>query len=605
MKKLLLFLPLLVLSVDANASIAYGTLNNFDTVNDTGVEAHGFEIEIEGKLSTDITYTYDYNHYGKPRIYTDPALPNRVFIRYESLKDASGKFTAYTAVPSAPIPATQGHQCTNPNVNFGCEHFGVGYYGNAGIVKYNWLIEDVPGSGNLVHGPAVDVATPTWIYNPPFQNQPAQVIAKIVAPPEPPEIEDPKIEFGDAVWVKQIITTSHNNNPVELKDLVSDDPDDPDDKNWRNGEPLEPPEIEIKWEIQQKEFKNLVNGGDNNEKEGEPEDLPNGDEVITRRYEFYEYIGPFKDSNEIRCDKWKDRWTDGNWTADEIANLKPECQDPLDNSKPLEVVGNYIGAQMAAFNAEVPFGLIDNVQDGTVGEAYPDRTIVVGGNTPYVTMVISGALPDGLSINPTTGVLSGTPTQYGVFTFKVEATDTPLDPNKAISKEYTVKIVGPANPPISLINNIPDGKVAEAYPASALVAGGNMPYVTTIKSGALPDGLKIDSATGVLSGTPTKSGDFTFTVEATDTSNPDIGLVAETVSKGYMLKIIGPVIPKGDLDADGDVDSNDLTLMRGKFGQPVDPNGPYDMNGDGKINVIDFRTAILLCTRPKCAVDVK
>ncbi|MBK9317302.1 MAG: hypothetical protein IPM55_24095 [Acidobacteria bacterium] len=48
-------------------SIAYGTLNNFDCVNDTGVEAHGFDIELEGIHSKDITYTYDYNHYGVPK----------------------------------------------------------------------------------------------------------------------------------------------------------------------------------------------------------------------------------------------------------------------------------------------------------------------------------------------------------------------------------------------------------------------------------------------------------------------------------------------------------------------------------------------------------
>lgn len=52
----------------ATAGIAYGTLNNFDCVNDTGVEAHGFEIELDDVHSIDITYTYDYNHYGTPKI---------------------------------------------------------------------------------------------------------------------------------------------------------------------------------------------------------------------------------------------------------------------------------------------------------------------------------------------------------------------------------------------------------------------------------------------------------------------------------------------------------------------------------------------------------
>jgi hypothetical protein len=55
---------LTLLAGSARASIAYGSINNFDTVNDTGTECHGFEIEIEDCHSTDITYTY--NHYGAP-----------------------------------------------------------------------------------------------------------------------------------------------------------------------------------------------------------------------------------------------------------------------------------------------------------------------------------------------------------------------------------------------------------------------------------------------------------------------------------------------------------------------------------------------------------
>src|SRR4051794_32397565 len=59
---------ILAFAPSAQATIAYGTLNNFDCVNDTGVEAHGFEIELDDVHSTDITYTYDYNHYGIPKI---------------------------------------------------------------------------------------------------------------------------------------------------------------------------------------------------------------------------------------------------------------------------------------------------------------------------------------------------------------------------------------------------------------------------------------------------------------------------------------------------------------------------------------------------------
>jgi hypothetical protein len=149
----------------ASASTAYGDLNNFDVVNDTGQECHGFEIEIEDVRSTDITYTYDWNHYGAPKIredLSDPAHP-KVFVRYESAKNPDGSWVAYTAMPAAPLTPTDGHSCTNPAVNDGCEHFGVGYYGAPTAIRYNWLIDD--GAGNLALGPAVAVATPNGIYN--------------------------------------------------------------------------------------------------------------------------------------------------------------------------------------------------------------------------------------------------------------------------------------------------------------------------------------------------------------------------------------------------------------------------------------------------------
>jgi hypothetical protein len=472
------------------ASTAYGTLNNFDTVNDTGQVCHGFEIEIEDMHSVDITYTYDYNHYGQPHISEDLSDPNhpKTIIRYESSKDSNGNYTSYTAIPAGPIPPTQGHQCTNPNVNEGCEHFGVGYYRTAGIVRYNWLVDD--GAGNLVKGPAVNVATPTWVYNPPVGVQPANVQAKIVAPPEPPEVAVK--EFGEAVWAKSIVTQTHNNNPVELKDLVSDDPDDPTDKNWTNGEP---DEIEIEFQIMQKEFSKPNEGND--VLEGGKENLENGDEVVTRRYEFFKYSGPHDpESYEALCDKYPD------------PTPTEEC-DPLILGH--DIVGDYIGAQMAGFNVEALLGMIDNLQDNNMDEAYPQRTVVIGGNTPYTTNIVLGTLPEGMSI---------------------------------------------------------------------------------------------DSATGVLSGTPLESGNFVFTIEATDSDDLAKGYEQITVSKQYSLNIIGqPVIEEptpGDLNDDGSIDINDLNLLKSLFGQAAAPNDPADVNADGVINVLDYRKTIQLCTKPRC-----
>lgn len=402
------------------ASTAFGDLNNFDVFNDTGQECHGFEIELDDVRSTDITYTYDWNHYGPPMITEDngdPAHP-KVFVRYAA-SYASGAFSAFTAVPATAPSPTDGHMCTDPTVNFGCEHFGVGYYGTPSAVRYHWLIEDPFAPGTLIQGPAVNVATPNWTYYPPAPARPvAQVQAVILAPPPPPA---PASEFGDAVWVKSIVTTSHNNAPIELKDLVSDDPDDPNDKNWANGEPAE---IEIEWQILQTEFNNP--NGPNNELAGEAEGLPNGDEVVTRRYEFYKYAGPLDpETNEAKCDKYPPVTDPAN------PRYKSECD--------ASILGDYIGAQMAGFNVEAALGLIDHVLDGELGVPYTPRTVVVGGNTPYMTTVGPGALPPGLEIDSSTGVLSGVPAAAGEFSFTVTAVDADL---VQVSTSFTMRVAG-------------------------------------------------------------------------------------------------------------------------------------------------------------------
>lgn len=60
----------------------------------------------------------------------------------------------------------------------------------------------------------------------------------------------------------------------------------------------------------------------------------------------------------------------------------------------------------------------------------------------------------------------------------------------------------------------------------------------------------------------------------------------------------------GDFDADDDVDKDDLNTMRSQFGSNVtNPDDPSDLNKDGIINVLDYRLAIRLCTRPRCATE--
>jgi len=60
---------------------------------------------------------------------------------------------------------------------------------------------------------------------------------------------------------------------------------------------------------------------------------------------------------------------------------------------------------------------------GTVGVSYTDNITAQGGVTPYTFSISSGSLPAGLSINSSTGTISGTPSATGTSTFTVKVTD--------------------------------------------------------------------------------------------------------------------------------------------------------------------------------------
>lgn len=413
MKQLLALLSAFAIPCAAHA-VAYGSLNNFDVVNDTGDKCYGFEIELDDLHSTDITYTYDYNHYGVPKITEDNSDPlhPKVFVRYEAKKNLDGTYASFTNPqdPNNPLGPTGGHAFTNPGVNLGGEHFGVGFLRSPSLALYHWLVDDPAQPGNLILGPSVNVATPTFVYvPPPAPAQPAQV--QVVIVPPAPEVPEPEAHFGVPVWVKVFTTVQPSGHKIELNELLPlDEVNNPGGVPPWQGE-VEQPETEIEWQVFQKRPANdpggdgAIEGADN---------LPNGDETVTRRYEFYVYQGPVDaDTGEAQCDN------------------PDNCPD---------AVGDFIGAQMAGFNVETPLGLIDHLQDEDVFVPYVDRAVVVGGTEPYSVEVTTGALPDGLAIDPVSGVLSGTPVAIGAFAFTVKVTDAD---NVVVTKDYTLTINGP------------------------------------------------------------------------------------------------------------------------------------------------------------------
>jgi len=153
-----------------------------------------------------------------------------------------------------------------------------------------------------------------------------------------------------------------------------------------------------------------------------------------------------------------------------------------------------------------------SLPDGEVGVAYSQTLAATGGTTPYTWSITSGTLPDGLSLNSSSGVISGTPTTDGTYTFTVQVTDSAGDTATA-----DLSITINTAPTIST-TSLPNGRVGVAYSQTLAATGGTTPYAWSIASGTLPDGLSPDSSSGVISGTPTTDGSYTFTIQVTDSA---------------------------------------------------------------------------------------
>jgi len=165
--------------------------------------------------------------------------------------------------------------------------------------------------------------------------------------------------------------------------------------------------------------------------------------------------------------------------------------------------------------------------NGSVGTAYNQIVSASGGTPPYSFAISSGALPTGLLLNPSTGAITGTPTAAGTFTFTITATDAS---GCSGSRLYTINIASAGCPVITLSpTTLPPAMAQVFYSQAVTASGGTAPYVYTISAGALPSGLTLNPATGVVSGMPLTGGLFNFTIRATD-ANGCIGQAPYTLT---------------------------------------------------------------------------
>jgi hypothetical protein len=150
---------------------------------------------------------------------------------------------------------------------------------------------------------------------------------------------------------------------------------------------------------------------------------------------------------------------------------------------------------------------------GTVGTAYQAGTSVTGGEGPY-TWSVTG-LPPGLtettSDNGSDYEVEGTPTTAGTFSVTATVSDSET-PARTLTDQYTLTI----SPGDWTATGSPYGStLTVGVPYSTTFTATNGVTVSWAASG-IPPGLSMDSATGVLSGTPTRAGAYQLSVTATN-----------------------------------------------------------------------------------------
>ena len=151
-----------------------------------------------------------------------------------------------------------------------------------------------------------------------------------------------------------------------------------------------------------------------------------------------------------------------------------------------------------------------SLPDGYQWISYGSNVSATGGTTPYSWTIISGALPAGLILNSSSGLISGDPTSFGTFNFTVQVTDsttpTPQTATQALSiliYELTTIAVTPANPTLTqgqTVQFTATGRYSDMPPSDINITaiatwGSSNPAVATVDSTGLASGVGLGAVT--------------------------------------------------------------------------------------------------------------
>lgn len=168
-------------------------------------------------------------------------------------------------------------------------------------------------------------------------------------------------------------------------------------------------------------------------------------------------------------------------------------------------------------------------------QSYSASFPVTGGIPPY-TWQMSAVPPAGFTFDTATGIFSGTPTGPGFFNPNVSVQDSSNPPQRATYFQFVLDIYGKLTilptslPPVATNSNVKLGMQS---------TGGAAPLQWSVTSGSLPPGLNFGMVgdLGVISGSPTSAGSYTFTVGLSDGNT---GSLHQTTSQQLILTVKDP-----------------------------------------------------------------
>jgi hypothetical protein len=149
---------------------------------------------------------------------------------------------------------------------------------------------------------------------------------------------------------------------------------------------------------------------------------------------------------------------------------------------------------------------------GVVLKPFSATLSATGGLAPYRWSVSSGKLPGGLELDPATGALSGAPRQAGAFPLDFTVADATGAAKTVSTTLQVAKRLRVMRPEAKV------GTVGDPYVLRFTSRGGVGAKTWEVTSGELPDGLRLNAQTGVISGRPAEAGRTPIVVTVTDSA---------------------------------------------------------------------------------------